>query len=169
MALTLVVEDGSGLTTATVYDSTADCATWLSDRGLTAFSTSTATEQAQALLEATELHERYWGERVVGAPIGGDDQAMLFPRAGAIDRRGRRYDSDERPAVYREAIFLTAEDIRSSAASGGLTLSDGAIKSEASAAGRLEYFTRRTLPDRYPKAFQRAGEAFPSEIRSARA
>lgn len=168
MAITLVIEDGTGLATANVYDSTADCATWLSDRGKTGFSTATASDQTRHLLEATEVHERHWAPWVVGVPISGDDQAMLWPQAGAVDRRGRRFESDERPVRYREGIFVTAEDLVS-AGSAGLSLVDDNVEAEKSARGSVEYRSPQTLSARYPAAFQRAGECFPAAIRSARA
>ena len=54
--MALIVEDGSGLSGANSYASTAQADTYASDRGLTAWTGDTATKEA-ALIRATDYLE----------------------------------------------------------------------------------------------------------------
>ncbi len=173
MALTLVAEDGTGLSTANVYDLAAACVAFLADRGKTVFAAADAAQRDIWLLEATELMERLKTSSVTGDPINGDDQAMLYPRAGAVDRRLRRWESTERPAPHREAIFLLAEEVAIAAGKGETISGANAlanIKSHGDGAkGRIEYRSAPSFADDFPQVMMRAAEAHPSGIYSQRA
>lgn len=98
--MSLIVEDGTGLSTAESYISVADADTRHTNLGNTAWTGSTAVKEA-ALRKATEyLEQRYsrrWrGTRLLRA------QALSWPRYGAIVH-GWDVDSDEVPAAVANA------------------------------------------------------------------
>lgn len=174
MAITLVVEDGTGLATANVYDLSSAAETWLSDRGYTQFAAGTSTEKDRALLQATEMHEHYWQGTVsgYGVPTGGDDQALLWPRSGAVDGHYRPITSTTRPARYREGIFLTAEDMRAQEAAGRRVDTphlSSYVREHSDEAGRVEYRTPASIYRRFPRGFDHARGAWPAGLRSVRA
>ena len=172
MAISLVVEDGTGLAAANVYDSAATCSAWLSDRGKAVYAAGTSPNQDLWLLLATEIMERKTAGRVDGDPTGGDDQAMMYPRTGATDRRGRLYKSDERPASFRESIFLLAEEIAIAAGKGKSVSganADANIRSHSSATGSIAYRSAPSFEDLYPEIMARAAESHPSGLYSQRA
>lgn len=78
--MALIVEDGTGLSTAESYLSVADCDTYHSNRGNTAWAALATTAKEQALRKATdylvqEYRMRWKGTRMTAA------QALDWPRA----------------------------------------------------------------------------------------
>lgn len=81
--MSLIVEDGSGLTNAESYASVDEADTYLLSRGMTIWSNATATEKEQALRRATDfMTGRYrtaWkGYRRLST------QALDWPRYGVV-------------------------------------------------------------------------------------
>lgn len=180
MALVLVVEDGTGLEAANVYDLPAAAEVFLTDRGYPVFAAGSSPDQDLWQLDATEAMEREMLRWVTGGPINGDDQSMLHPRVGSVDRRFRLYDSDERPLPHREGIFLLGEDVAVLAGQGKrLTDPDSSARiqshSEGATSKSITYATQPTqrgllgFKDRFPAAFLRAREAYPDGRRATRA
>ena len=174
MAITLVVEDGTGLETANVYDLAAACETYLVDREFTVFAAGSVPQKDLWLLQATEEMERRTVSRVDGNgfPLNGDDQAMLYPRTSSVDARFRLWDSDERPDVYREGIFVLAEDVGVAAGAGtSISAIDSRsfLKSEQVEGVDLEYRRPVGFGDLHPAAMQLANQAYPAGLRSGRA
>lgn len=76
--MTFVVEDGTGLTTANAYVTTAFVDSYASDRGLTAW-TGTATEKEQKIVLATQYVDVRFGSRFANKK-NTTTQALEFPR-----------------------------------------------------------------------------------------
>jgi hypothetical protein len=91
---TIVVEDGTGLTTSNSYISEADFSTYATDRGVTVSGTS-----AVLLIQAMDYIE----EQPFKGSKGSSTQALQWPRVGvAID--GYDVDSDEIPTILKDAL-----------------------------------------------------------------
>jgi len=128
MAIEFTVEDGTGLSTATSYLSTADTdqynenyindSTW---SGAAAGAKQLALNQATLYID-TLYYGRWKGERT------NETQALAWPRVGVVDADGYDYDSDEMPQKLLDA---TAE-LAIAAATDGVLLtnlsSPGTIK-----------------------------------------
>ena len=150
MALVVVVEDGTGLATANAYDDETAFAGWLADREYEDFVND--TNQALVVIEATQIMERKIEHYLTGEPLS-ELQALHFPRTNARDSRGLLLDSDERPAAYREAIFLLAEHIAAARKRGRrLQLVDDManVRAHGSGSSRMEYRSARSFADLYP-------------------
>lgn len=105
------VEDGTGKTTALVFEQPAASITWLNRRGKTAFSSASDSDQQTAALRATEeLGDQlrtplFRGTRTVF------NQALDWPSTGAYASTGETFDFDEIPTSYLEAYRLTLEEV----------------------------------------------------------
>jgi hypothetical protein len=116
--MALVVESGFGLSDAESYISVADFKTYADARGLDYTGASDDTAIEQALRRATA-----WLDAAYGARFGGyrvvEDQALIFPRSGIIDRDGYGVASDNVP---RQVVAATAQAaVREIAAPGSLS------------------------------------------------
>ncbi|MEO6532849.1 MAG: DnaT-like ssDNA-binding protein [Pseudolysinimonas sp.] len=102
--MALIVEDGTGLSTAESYISVPAFKAYADARGLD-YGASTDAQIEQALRRATA-----WLDAVYGARFGGYrvavSQALVFPRSGLVDREGFgiAYNS-----VPRQIASATAE------------------------------------------------------------
>lgn len=113
--MSLIVEDGSGLSTSESYVSVADADTRLAALGMTNWDTLTDTEKEQALRRATVFMEQRYRNRWKGTKLL-RDQALSWPRYGAeVD--GYALDSNYVPADIANACA----DIALKAAAGDLT------------------------------------------------
>lgn len=99
--MTLVVEDGSGLSTAESYISVSDAETRLGNLGDTTFVASTTAEKEQALRKATEYLEQRFRQSWKGTKLT-KAQALSWPRYGAIVD-GWDVDSDIVPSAIANA------------------------------------------------------------------
>ena len=101
MALTLVVEDGSGLSTANSYATEAQGDSY-HDGHLyaTSWTGATSANKEAALVMATRLLDENidWTGRKFD-----EDQALDWPRSGTSDRDGYAIDHDEIPASLANA------------------------------------------------------------------
>lgn len=158
--MALVVEDGTGLSGAQVYDTIADCASYLTARGLTAFdSLATDALKETALLLATEVAEGWVRGRVDGVRRI-STQALIYPRRGSSLRDGTHLDADDLPTLYRRGIFELAEV----QAGDGIILDDGTGQLTRENFDGHEIYYRRgggsATASRYPKAWQLISTTF---------
>jgi len=86
--MSLVTEDGTGLSAAQSYLSVADANSYFTARGVSAWTGTDAVKES-ALIEATEYIDIRWGEYLKGSLEFPDDQALLFPRLNVYDSEGR--------------------------------------------------------------------------------
>lgn len=84
----LIVEDGTGLSTAQSYVSVAYADTYFSIRNITAW-TGTDEVKAAALICATEYVDLRWGYTLNGSLEFRDTQKLMFPRINLSDRNNR--------------------------------------------------------------------------------
>lgn len=112
--MSLIVEDGTGLSTAESYVSVADADTRLAALGQTNWATLTATEKEQSLRRASQYMLQAYRSRWKGERIG-TTQALDWPRFGVyVD--GYVIASDTVPA----GIANTCADLALKAAAGDL-------------------------------------------------
>ena len=105
------VEDGTGLTTAVVYEQPATGAAWLVARGKTAFNAaSDANQKVYALRAVEELEDVGLQLGFEGAPIT-DGQGLIWPAQGAYMQAGWLVDPDTVPSEWLEAIRLAEEEM----------------------------------------------------------
>ena len=103
------VEDGTGLSTAIVYEAVAPAATWLDRRGYTALGLlATDLLKEKAMILATAAAEKALRPKFGGQPIQAA-QSLLFPARGAYRQDYRLIDEDDLPIRYLEAIRLLAD------------------------------------------------------------
>lgn len=134
--MTLIVEDGTGLSTAESFCSVATATTYHSKFGNAEWLDYSESEQEIHLRRATRYLEakfrtRWQGTRVLL------EQALSWPRYGVEDSDGIYVDSDEVPTLVANA---TAELALISAGGETLnpTLDAGTIKRERSKVGEIE-------------------------------
>lgn len=159
-----MVEDGTGLPDAEMYDEAADCAAWLFTRGMELFASLTESEQWIGLLAATELAESEVRGRVDGFPLAAG-QALVFPRLDWTDRNGECGPSI--PSYYRHGIFILAE--RWVADGKRLTWGDpddGILlrKTDLVTTG-LQWDSKRGFSVQYPRAFRLIRRCFKTSRR----
>ena len=105
MAITLVVEDGTGLDNANSYATDAEFKTYFKDRGIEIdFDTSRIIA---GLIEATIYVDLRWGRRFKATPLV-DEQALEFPRNKLRDRYGKLVEG--LPADIKNATILYAKE-----------------------------------------------------------
>ena len=100
--MALIVEDGSGLSTATSYVSLADAGTWHAARGNTAWASASEAAREVALVRATaalDMHE-FVGLRE------SNTQALAWPRYNAVDRDG--FEITGIPTGLKSAVCAAA-------------------------------------------------------------
>lgn len=100
--MSLVTEDGTGLSTAESYISVADATTRLTAIGNnTAWDALTTTQQEQALRKATDYIEQRYRTNWKGQRLN-STQALSWPRAW-VEIDGWYQDSDEVPTAVANA------------------------------------------------------------------
>src|SRR5262249_40434434 len=105
--MTIVVEDGTGLSTANSYVSEDEADAYFDDRANDTWANSTADKEA-ALIRATQSLDVIYWTRFSGTKLNGRDQALQWPRTGATDVLGNVIDSDEIPVEIKQATFELA-------------------------------------------------------------
>jgi hypothetical protein len=97
--MSLITEDGTGLSTAESYLSVSDADTYWSNRSNTTWSAATTPAREAALRKATEYLDATF--RWVGT-IASTTQALGWPRTGAYDHEARHL-VDEVPTLVENA------------------------------------------------------------------
>lgn len=107
-ASALVVEDGTVVTGANSYATIAQANDYLRAHArASSWDTLDNATKAGRLIHATAYLDAhaYWRGTIVS-----DDQALGWPRSGAVDRHGRTLDDDAVPAAVRNAAIEIAAD-----------------------------------------------------------
>jgi hypothetical protein len=103
----LIVEDGTGLSTANAYVSVDDCAAYCTDRGL-AFGASPTVTGEQAIIRASTAIDAIYRDRFPGNKRKGRAQAMEWPRSSAFDNSSELIADDEIPIEIIQAVCEAA-------------------------------------------------------------
>lgn len=104
MAITLVLEDGSGVTGANTYVSLADAVTYSTNWGNTAFTTAnTDAIRIQALFAAAYALDRLYGRRYISVIPLNTSQGLLWPRYSVIGNDLRWITSLTIPQALKDA------------------------------------------------------------------
>lgn len=137
--MTIIVEDGSGVTGANSYASVDVCAAYCTARGL-AFGTSPTTTGEQALIRATAAIDAKYGPRFPGSRTNGRSQALAWPRVDAVDGEDEDIASDEIPVEIVNAVCEAA--VRELASPGSMAPDlerGGGVKSLKAGSVAIEY------------------------------
>ncbi len=135
MAITLIVEDGTGKVDANAYISMADTDLYHDDRFSSGWKGSEEARES-AILRATEFIDREWvfqGDKAFPET----PQALSWPRVGVYDEDAQLVDSDSVPLAVQHA---TAELALVVLCKGDLlpTSSSGAVKRIRERVGVIE-------------------------------
>ena len=107
--MALVVEDGTGKSTAEAYDSIANAAAYLLEVGSSTFNAlATDALKEEAARRATRYMEARWRTRWKGNKTL-ETQALAWPRYNVTDEDGFTVDSDSVPLAVREAFAEACE------------------------------------------------------------
>lgn len=105
--MALIVEDGTGLTTAESYASVADATTYHASFGNTDWAASTTGEQEIALRKATAYLDQVYSDSWIGNRKTAE-QALDWPRVYAYDTDGYLIDDDVVPIQVKKATYEAA-------------------------------------------------------------
>jgi hypothetical protein len=135
--MAFVVEDGSGLTTATSYVSIAEADAYTSELGLTAWTGTTSAKQT-ALIKAqryiTQVYRGVWkGVRKT------ELQSLDWPRLDVMDVDGYDVDSESVPAPIKEAQIELAVKALTAELLSDVATDASNIASETSTVGPVSY------------------------------
>jgi hypothetical protein len=137
--MALVLEDGSGLSTANAYVSLNDCAAYCVDHGLT-FVTSPSSLGEQAIIRATAAIDATYRGRFPGYKANLREQALEWPRQLAYDVEDNLIDGNEVPI---EVVNATCEAAVRELESPGSVLPDlergGSVKRLKAGSVEIEY------------------------------
>jgi len=101
MAITVVVEDGSGVAGANSYRTTAQIDAWVltNPHDTTWAALAQAAKDGYAVMACRVMNEHMdWDGWVVDA-----DQALDLPRSGMVDKNGNAVEKDEIPEAVQNA------------------------------------------------------------------
>lgn len=108
-AMTITVEDGTGLSTANSYVSEADATTYFIDRDVEDWHNYTGTNDKEAaLVRATAAIDGLYRGSFPGYKKLSRDQALEWPRSYAYDIEGNLIDSDSVPTEIVQATCEAA-------------------------------------------------------------
>ncbi len=105
MAVTLIVEDGSGVDNANVYDTFANMATYAESMGYAWPTSPVEDEQLTAMIRGASALDRIYGPRLCGTKVGGRAQSLAFPRVGLEDVNEEAIPEDEVPVEWKRAFY----------------------------------------------------------------
>jgi hypothetical protein len=103
--MAFVVEDGTGLTNATAFVSTAYVDSYLADRGRSTengWQSQASSAKQAAIIAATDYIEHRFGHRYKGTRAN-ETQALGWPRSYVYDRDGYLLDDTALPAALEKA------------------------------------------------------------------
>ena len=109
MAIEFVVEDGTGLATATSYATTAAFQQYWENRGIDMSTQTTPDMQAWLNVATSYIDLNY---RFFGAKTTPDTQALEWPRENVLDRDGNEIDDDVLPTDVTNATIELAKIVK---------------------------------------------------------
>lgn len=156
--MSFVVEDGTGLATATSYVDVATADAYFANFNNTVWAALGTTDKEFALNEASAYFDLRWGCKLTGQPVA-EDQALILPQNYLYTTLGTLVDGvplQVQKAVIEYALLANAGTLYKAAQS-----DTGAIKSTKKKVGPIETqtvyqdytqndssFSKHTKPDR---------------------
>lgn len=130
------IEDGTGKSTALVFEQPDDTATWLTDRGFPSFAAGNEASSKAASLNGTRkvlaAMVPFWrGQR------RNDDQALLLPSRGAYRKDRSLIKTDSIPEDFLEGVRIAIEKQHAGTLYSGVNGQE--VASESSARGSISY------------------------------
>lgn len=142
--MAFIVEDGTGVSGANSYATTATADTYLGDRGYTAWAGYTTAQKQARLINATQYVDNAYKWPGVKQDTA---NALNWPRSGAYDAEGTGIDNDTIPQALKDAVCLAA--LESSLVE---TLDrGGAVQSETVAVISKTYFASASPGKTFPQ------------------
>lgn len=141
--MAFVVEDGTGLSTATSYLSVADAASFLADRGDTVWAAAETADQQAALIRATSAIDQMWFGLFLGTKYS-ETQALQWPRADAVDQDD--FDLTGVPVYLERATAIAALIELSDSGALSPSLERGGAVKEESVAGAVKVVYQNWAP-----------------------
>lgn len=105
MAVTLIVEDGTGVANANVYDTFAATTSYMHDHGYDWAESPQEDEQLTAMIRGAAALDRLYGGKLEGKKVGGRGQSLLFPRENMTDASGEEIADNEVPKEWKTAFY----------------------------------------------------------------
>lgn len=141
--MSLVIEDGTGLSTAESYISVADATSYFTAYGnLAVWSALSSTTQEQLLRKSSRDLDLLYGKSYLSDPLT-STQALLFPRTTFTDNLGR--DVTGIPVALARAVAELAI-LNNTTDMTGVASTDGNVKLKKTKAGDLEQQIEYFLP-----------------------
>ena len=121
--MSLIKEDGSGLSTANSYVDGEEARVYHNERGHEDWASAATASQDAALIRATAYVEDRWRGCWKGQTAT-EQQALAWPRQGVMDAEGRSLPIDQVPAglgqaVCEAALLALSSDLQAPAERGG--------------------------------------------------
>lgn len=168
--MTLIVEDGTGLTNANSYISVAGADAYVAERIIgstkTTWDAASTSSKESALIRATDYLDENYRSRWKGYR-GSQDQALDWPRYSVVDGDGYLVASDAVPGQLSSALVEIAVTVVADTES--MTpeaTTAGSVRRERIRAGSVESETEYSSPEptilsaaqRYPKVHRMLGD-----------
>lgn len=169
MALALIVQLPEGLAGANVYDDLAAWVGYLTDHGYPKFVALEPEVQTRIAIDATIWGEDQVAHRFDQSDYLDDEQELLFPRDGAVDRRGRL--TEGLPGTrFRSGLMLIGEHMAASKTTRIEVGRPRHVKSERVGPWAAAYRDADvTFEELYPDVWRHLKTAFPAGLRQRRA
>lgn len=106
--MALIVETGSGSSTADSFGSLADAITYLNNRGDTTFSSASTADQEEAMRSAADYIVAKYATRWKGSRVY-ETQSLPWPRWGVVDFDNFEVPSNSVPLKVQYAQFELAK------------------------------------------------------------
>lgn len=136
--MSIVVEDGTGLTNSDAYISVADADTYHTNyTGSASWSAASTAVKEIAIRNATQYLDLKYGQLWHGRRTN-ETQALDWPRYGLVDKDGYPIDFDEMPtSLTRSCAELSSRHVDGDTLIADVATTDGGIKSEAVSVGSV--------------------------------
>jgi len=160
--MSLIVEDGTGLSTAQSYASVAEADAYHLALGNTSWGTATTANKETALTRASRALDGMYGARWPGLRVQ-PSQALDWPRFDAEDREGYEVASDSVPQAVKNACCEAALVELGEAYALSKSLDRGGrVKREKLGALETEYADGAPAGKSYPAIYQALARLIPS-------
>lgn len=108
MAVTLIVEDGTGVANANAYDTFENVSAYFESRGYVWATSPVEDDQFTAIIRGTAALDALYGSRLGGKKVNGREQSLLFPRTGLEDAECEEIADDVVPIEWKRASYELA-------------------------------------------------------------